>query len=947
VHVGDVLLHILVVLVAAKVAAEVAERVGLPSVVGEILAGIAIGPSVLGLVGSDEVLRTLGELGVILLLLEVGLEMDIAELGAVGKASLLVAVAGVVVPFATGFGVALGFGEPAETALFLGAALTATSVGITARVFGDMRALTSVEARTVLGAAVADDVIGLVILTVVVRVVAEGTVSVVSVLGLVGLAVGFLVVTTGVGLRLAPALFGFVQRVSRSPGTLVALALAFTLAVAQLADAAQLAPIVGAFVAGLALARSDQAERIRRELAPVGHLFVPVFFLQIGIDADLAAMTRPSVLGLAAALLAVAVVGKIVAGWAAVGSPGDRLTMGLGMLPRGEVGLIFAGIGLRQGVLGDDLYGALLLVILATTLVTPSVLALRFRRVQANRRHVTGARAMPAGGWLRVEDGVVDLAAEPPDHEALHVGLQAAVAAADARPGPALLDWLAAVADVPLRWDRAGTGLLFTVLRKGNARSWRLLEATGLLERALPELAASLARRRSDPFELDPARMLRWSLVEDVRGPAEAHPDLRHPEWLLLAALVLEASGDGDGVAAVRTLAKRLDLGAEAEEEVALLVGQSGLLRAAAARPDGLSEERVVQIATHLETKERATALYLLSVALGALDPADRHRLDSLYEVVCDLLDRPELTARDARNVAEQRRAVATRLAVSPAVAERLAHTSRAWLLSQEPSALARQARLVEPLPPKGVVRVAVVPEEPSTWRIDIACRDRPALLAVVTGVLARHGFDVEDAGATTWPDGAAVETFVVRAPAEPDAEVLQTDIEAALSTGPASEPVPDAAVSFDDEASPWYTLCQVEAPDRPGLLHALASAFAACGADVHSVRASTVGGRAIDRFELTDGRGHKLHPRTEAAIAAAVAVGVRPRRRGRTKPTRRRNKQGTDQKPPLSRVTGNTAEFVPVPDGGGNGATRDALRRSDGRSRDPARTDEHGHSGG
>src|SRR5919109_309025 len=203
-HVGDVLVHILVVLVAAKVAAEVAERVGLPSVVGEILAG----------------------------------------------------------------------------------ALTATSVGITARVFGDLRALTSVEARTVLGAAVADDVLGLVILTVVVRVVSEGTVSAFGILGLVGLATGFLVVTTGVGLRLAPVLFSFVQRVSRSPGTLVALALAFTLAVAELADAAQLAPIVGAFVAGLSLSRSSVSDRITRELSPVGHLFIPVFFLQIGIDSE-------------------------------------------------------------------------------------------------------------------------------------------------------------------------------------------------------------------------------------------------------------------------------------------------------------------------------------------------------------------------------------------------------------------------------------------------------------------------------------------------------------------------------------------------------------------------------------------------------------------------------------------------------------------------------------
>ncbi|MEO7837460.1 MAG: cation:proton antiporter, partial [Acidimicrobiales bacterium] len=208
---NSILLDILVVLVAAKLAAELAERVGLPAVVGEILAGLAIGPSMLGLVAPSEVLRTLGELGVILLLLQVGLEMDLADLGAVGKASMLVAVVGVALPFVAGFGVMTAFGESGNTAVFVGAALTATSVGITARVFGDLGVLASVEARTVLGAAVADDVLGLIILTVVVRIVSQGSVSVAGVAGVAGLAVAFLVVTAGVGARLSPWLFGLVQ----------------------------------------------------------------------------------------------------------------------------------------------------------------------------------------------------------------------------------------------------------------------------------------------------------------------------------------------------------------------------------------------------------------------------------------------------------------------------------------------------------------------------------------------------------------------------------------------------------------------------------------------------------------------------------------------------------------------------------------------------------------
>lgn len=380
---GDTLLNILIVLVAAKVAAEGAERIGLPAVVGEILAGLVIGPSVLGLVGHDEVLHTLGELGVILLLLQVGLELDLADLGAVGRASLLVAVAGIALPFAAGYGVMVAFGEGGNTAVFVGAALTATSVGITARVFGDLKALARVEARTVLSAAVADDVLGLVILTVVVRLVAEGSVDAVSVVGLIAVAVVFLVATVGLGVRLVPPAFAAVDRVSRSPGTLLGLALAFTLAVAQLASLAKLAPIVGAFVAGLALARCHQAERITRDLTPVAHLFVPVFFLQIGIDADVAAFARPHVLGLAACLLVVGVLGKVAAAWVAPRSSGDRWLIGLGMVPRGEVGLIFAGLGLRHGVLDDDLYGALLLVVLVTTLMTPPLLGRRLRRAGA------------------------------------------------------------------------------------------------------------------------------------------------------------------------------------------------------------------------------------------------------------------------------------------------------------------------------------------------------------------------------------------------------------------------------------------------------------------------------------------------------------------------------------------------------------------------------------
>ena len=421
--VARVLLDILVVLVAAKIAAEGAERLGVPAVVGEIIAGVLIGPSVLGLVGGDdEVLRVLGELGVILLLLDVGLEMDIGELTAVGRAALSVATVGVVLPLVAGYGTAAALGMDSKEALFVGAALTATSVGITARVFGDLRILATPEARTVLGAAVADDVMGLVILTVVTRIAAEGSVSAATVITVILIAVGFLTVATIAGVRVAPWLFEHLSRFSRSPGTLVALALAFTLAMAELANEAKLAPIVGAFVAGLALSRGAVAPRIRRELTPVGHLLIPVFFLGIGIDADVGQLADTRVLGIAGLLMVVAVLGKIVSGVVVGRNGGDRVLIGLAMIPRGEVGLIFATLGLSQGILGDDLYASLLVVVLGSTLVTPPLLTWRSKQIQQGR---SGADepidAEPDGGWLRVGDdgvGPVELAAHVIDFRA-------------------------------------------------------------------------------------------------------------------------------------------------------------------------------------------------------------------------------------------------------------------------------------------------------------------------------------------------------------------------------------------------------------------------------------------------------------------------------------------------------------------------------------------------
>lgn len=909
--VGTFLTHILIVLVAAKVAAEVSERIGLPAVVGEILAGLLIGPSALNLVAGDEVLTLLGEIGVILLLLDVGLEMDIGEFRAVGRSSILVAVTGVVVPMVAGLGaMEVLFDEPFNTALFIGAALTATSVGITARVFGDLRALATPEARTVLGAAVADDVMGLIVLTVVVRLVTDGSVSLGGIAAIIGVALLFLVAGSFVGLKVAPPMFRLVERLSRSGGTMVAVAFAFALAFAKLADVAKLAPIVGAFVAGLALARSDQSERIRRELAPVGHLFIPVFFLQIGAEAELSAFAKGAVLRDAAVLLVVAVVGKLVASVGAFGAPGDKWLIGIGMIPRGEVGLIFATIGRQQGVLDDDLYAALLLVVLVTTLITPPLLRWRLSRLRAAEtdRRPAPSSVAPVGGWLRLEGHHVTLAAIPPDDLALPLALDAARLVADAKPSPELLDWLGSVPETSLRWTPQATDSFLRLLGQGNARSWRFLEVAGLLDDAVPELAETLRRRHADPFETDPTAAHRWVAIERVQHAGADDPlsseinRLEHREWLLLAALLVEAM---QGRSAPKSLShqiiRRLDLGPTAERFVAALVEDADLLWSSSRRPESFTEESVLQLASHLDQPELARALYVLSVARAP--DASRWELDrvgQLHGLLQAALTDPDLSGSEARNLVGRRRTDAIVLAGGDeAVIARIMAAPRAYVLSTPEPALVGHARMLFPLPERGTARVEVraldgvasavngaVVELDGTagaegsWQVSIAARDQPGLLAAVTRALADAGLNVSEAVVAGWADGAAIESFVASSASCPDPASLVAAIEAAFPGPLEAPPLPDATVSFDNSSSPWHTVCTVSAPDRPGLLHALASVFAAAEIEVRSARIGASGGLALDRFELNNDDGHKLTIEDQAAVLRFVEGGVIARRR-------------------------------------------------------------------
>ncbi|HYX43824.1 MAG TPA: cation:proton antiporter, partial [Acidimicrobiales bacterium] len=583
----------------------------------------------------------------------------------------------------------------------------------------------------------------------------------------------------------------------------------------------------------------------------------------------------PGVLALAGALLAVALIGKVVSSVAAGG--GDRLLIGLGMIPRGEVGLIFATIGLRQRVFGEDVYAALLLVVLATTLLTPPALRWRLGRLRA-RAHSARVRPPPAEGWLLVSDQTVELAAEPPLGDALAVALEAAVACETRSPGPDLLAWLASLPPDRLPWDAAARRRFLALLSEGGPRAWRFLAVTGVLDRSLPELAEALSRRQADAGQIDPLEALRWPTVARLRelGP---DPQLEHPERLLLAAVVLDATDGGldPPVVVARRIVQRLDLGAATEQAVAGLVEDAELLPAAARRLDAVAEEPVLALATHLGSPERARAQYLLTVASRDGDAVERERLATLHELLQSALSHPELTGRAASNAIEQRRARAARLTADPAVAERIAAAPRAYVLQVEPADLARQAALCEPPPGRRSVRVSVLPEDGAT-RVELVAADRVGLLAAETGVLADLGLDVTAAVVATWGDGCALGSFTV-AGSPPDPDKLRERLVESLDAPLRSEPRPEARIDCDNDASPWHTVCTVEAPDRLGLLHDLATAFAAAGANVHAARLSSEAGLVRDVFELTDRSGSKLDGRTCGRVATLAASGVEPSR--------------------------------------------------------------------
>jgi Kef-type K+ transport system membrane component KefB/glycine cleavage system regulatory protein len=838
-----------------------------PAVIGEIVAGIMIGPSVLGLVDTGDMLFFLAEIGVILLLIQVGLETDIIELKSVGRASILVAIIGVVLPMALGFGASSLLGESVNTSLFVGAALTATSIGITARVFGDLRALATVEARTVLGAAVVDDVLGLIILTVVTRIVEQGSVGIGTIASTIGLAIGFLAVTSTVGFTIFPQLFARIAKGARSTSTVSVVAIGIALGFSVLADKAHLAPIIGAFVAGLALRRIATHERVERDVASLAQIFVPIFFLNIGISTNIRAMADARVIGVALILSAVAIVSKIAAASGATGSRGDKLTIGFGMLPRGEVGLIFASIGLSVGALSEELYGSVLVVVLVTTLIAPPLLRWRLG-TQAQAIEDSTALAMrPLEGWVKTIDGQIVLNGAPPVRSLVEIGLASASLAVDARPSSQLLDWFALHRNATLSWNDDATIGLLRVLRHGSARSWRFLETIGFIQRALPEVSEAMAARSSDSTELDPTHSLQFPTVEAICLTTHSSTD-----DLVLAAFAKDISDSGsNGPDAIA----RLGLDLSTSKSVLMLLDGSQLLRnIVQSEPLQITPRLLAQIANHLKNPLLVEQCRQLVSARQDLSDTQNLALVGIVADVQEVLAHPDLVDSESNTLVESRLQAALALTANEAIRARITHAPASYALTHTPKQLLDHALLVEPMPRSGDARIVVLPTQNNDqWLVNIACRDRPELLARLSGALSSIDLNVTNAEIATWADGAVLDIFTVQSTVEPRLGAVSDAVQRSLksrsvktSGGPYK-----LTVRLDHSAHPWHSIMRVDGDDSTGLLRDITATLAKLKVVIHHAQIGTDQGQVRNMFEVSDAHGRKLSEQASNKIIRAL----------------------------------------------------------------------------
>jgi len=391
-------LYLAIILIAARLFSEIAGRHGVPSVIGELLAGLLVGPSLLGWVSPDATMALLAEIGIILLLFEVGMDTDLFRLAKSGIKPLVVAIVGFTLPFALGYAVCRwGFGLNNLVSLFIGGTLTATSIGITVRVLDDLGQRHADEAQIVIGAAVLDDILGVLALAFLYQFAVQQEVSLAAT-GQVGLFIVLFMLLSPLAAKLVGGIIDHYDQRAATPGLLITMALALILLFSWMAHLVGAPLIMGGFAAGIALSQHfrfnlmhrlglpaldrwlapspNMAHRLEDQMRPLIHTFAPMFFVMVGVSLNLNTVdwSSPHVWQLGGALIAVAFIGKIAAGFFISETRFRQMAIGLSMVPRGEVGLIFAQLGLNQKILDAETYAALLIVIAITTVAPPFLL---------------------------------------------------------------------------------------------------------------------------------------------------------------------------------------------------------------------------------------------------------------------------------------------------------------------------------------------------------------------------------------------------------------------------------------------------------------------------------------------------------------------------------------------------------------------------------------------
>ncbi len=380
-HSSSVLLTLFIVFVAAQIGSEIAQRLKLPSVVGQIVAGMAVGPSILNWAQIHEPLEVFAEIGAVLLLFSVGLETKLADLRKVGKVALLVGVLGVIVPFVAGAGWALISGFNTPKAMFVAAAFVATSAGITARVLQELGVISRIESRVILGAAIIDDILAMLLLGVVTALQSGNGVDVMQLLSTMGLAVGFVGAVAVLGRFVMKRSSDLMDAPIDAESPLI-ISLAICLGLAVAAAYIGLAAIIGAFLAGLILAETEHRKSLEVNIKPIMAFIVPFFFVVTGMRVDIQVLGNWPVIGTLVVVTVLAILSKLVGAGLGARSLGTRsaLIVGVGMIPRGEVGIIVASLGRQANVFGPTIYAVIIAMSLLTSVVAPPVLKRLFNQ---------------------------------------------------------------------------------------------------------------------------------------------------------------------------------------------------------------------------------------------------------------------------------------------------------------------------------------------------------------------------------------------------------------------------------------------------------------------------------------------------------------------------------------------------------------------------------------